>query len=119
MTTPATQFLNQTVTIQIDRPLGSRHPQWGNIYPLNYGYVPGVEAADGNELDAYVLGVYEPLATFTGRCTAVVHRLNDNEDKLILVPEGQDYTDDQIRALIEFQERHFQFTIIRHTEVGG
>ncbi len=119
MTTSATQFLNQLVTVRIDRPLGSRHPQWNSIYPLNYGYVPGTEAPDGDELDAYVLGVFEPINTFTGRCTAVLHRLNDDDDKLILVPEGQDYTDDQILALVEFQERFYQSTIIRSERVSG
>ncbi|MGN1419691.1 MAG: hypothetical protein ACI4W6_10210 [Acutalibacteraceae bacterium] len=32
-------FLDQTVTVQIDRPLGSRHPEHNYIYPLNYGYL--------------------------------------------------------------------------------
>jgi len=101
------------VAVQIDRPLGSPHPQHGFVYLLNYGYVPGVLAADGEELDAYVLGVFEPLDTFTGRCTAVIHRLDDDDDKLILVPNGRDYTDDQICALVEFQERFFQSVLVR------
>jgi len=110
---PANTFLGQTVTVQIDRPLGSLHPQHGFVYLLNYGYVPGVLAADGEELDAYVLGVFEAVDTFTGRCTAVIHRLNDDDDKLILVPNGRDYTDDQISALVEFQERFFQSVLVR------
>ncbi|MCB8984203.1 MAG: inorganic diphosphatase [Ardenticatenaceae bacterium] len=109
----ASSFIGRVVTVQIDRPLGSRHPEHGFIYPLNYGYVPGVLAADGEELDAYVLGVFEPTATFTGRCTAVIHRLNDRDDKLILVPDGREYTNDQIRALVEFQERFFVSEIRR------
>ena len=49
--------------------------------------MPGVPAPDGSDLDAYVLGVFKPLKEFTGRCIGVVHRTDDDDDKLILVPE--------------------------------
>jgi inorganic pyrophosphatase len=106
-------FLNHIVAVEIDRPLGSRHPEHGFIYPINYGYVPGTFAPDGESLDAYVLGVFDPIETFTGRCLAIVHRLDDDDDKLIIVPEGRQYSDDQIQALIEFQERFFKSIIVR------
>jgi len=105
---PATDYLGQTVRIKIDRPLGSRHPQHGFYYPVNYGFVPGVMAPDGEELDAYVLGVFEPLEAFAGRCIAVIHRLDDDDDKLVLAPPGVDYSTAQVLALTEFQERFFQ-----------
>ena len=97
----------------MDRPLGSKHPKNGLIYPVNYGYVPGTTAPDGEELDAYLLGVFEPVDEFTGKCIAYIHRTNDDDDKLIIVPEGVEYTDDQINALTEFQERFFKHEIIR------
>ena len=97
----------------MDRPLGSKHPKHGLIYPVNYGYVPGTTAPDGEELDAYLLGVFEPMDEFTGKCIAYIHRTNDDDDKLIIVPEGIEYTDDQINALTEFQERFFKHEIIR------
>lgn len=106
-------YLGKTVTIKIDRPLGSKHPKHGFIYPVNYGYVPGTTAPDGEELDAYLLGVFEPVDEFTGKCIAYIHRTNDDDDKLIVVPEGVEYTDDQINALTEFQERFFKHEIIR------
>ncbi len=109
----AKTFLGKTVSVQIDRPLGSRHPRHGFVYPVNYGCVPGVPAPDGEELDAYVLGVFEPLSRFEGRCIAVVHRTDEDDDKLVVVPEGRSYTDDQIRALTEFQERFHASVIIR------
>ena len=105
-------FLGRNVTAVIDRPLGSRHPVWGFIYPINYGYVPNTVSTDGEPLDVYVLGVFEPLKEFTGRCIAVIHRV-DGDDKLVLVPEGKNYTDEQIGALTEFQERFFRSTIVR------
>ncbi len=111
--TPPRDFLNHTVSVKIDRPLGSRHPQHGFIYPVNYGYVPNTPAPDGDDLDAYMLGVFDPVETFTGHCIAIVHRLNDNDDKLIIVPEGKQYSDEQIQALIEFQERFFKSIIVR------
>ncbi len=110
-----TDFLHQTLTINIDRPLGSKHPTHDFIYPLNYGYVPNTIAPDGEELDAYVLGVFEPVQHFTGKCIAVLHRLDDDDDKLILVPQHKQYTNEQIRALTEFQERFFTSVIHRST----
>lgn len=106
-------FLGKTVSIRIDRPLGSRHPKHGFLYLLNYGYVPGVLAPDGEDLDAYVLGVFGPVQQFEGRCIAVIHRLDDDDDKLVLVPEGEQYTDEQILALTEFQERFFTPVVLR------
>ena len=110
---PPTQFIGATVTIKIDRPLGSPHPEWGFIHSVNYGYLPGVIAPDGEELDAYLLGVFEPVAEFTGICIAVVHRRDDPDDKLVVVPEGVDYSDEQIMALTEFIERYYQSEVIR------
>lgn len=109
----ATAFLGQLVTAQIDRPLGSHHPTHGFIYMLNYGYVPGTLAPDGEALDAYIIGAFEPLVTFTGRCIAVIQRLDDDDDKLVLTPDGKAYTNDQISALTEFQERFFHSVIHR------
>lgn len=81
------KYLNKTLEIKIDRPMGSKHPKHGFIYPVNYGYVPNTVSGDGEELDAYVLGVYEPLENFVGKCIAIIHRTNDNDDKLIIVPK--------------------------------
>lgn len=110
----ATDFLGKDVTIFIDRPLGTVHPEHQDIhYPINYGYVPNIMGKDQEELDAYLLGVFIPLETFTGKCIAVIHRTNDQDDKLIVVPQDKTYSDEQIQALTEFQERFFTSVIIR------
>jgi len=106
-------FINTVVTVKIDRPLGSRHPTHGFVYLLNYGYVPDTIAPDGEPIDAYVLGNFDPIEEFTGRCIAIVHRLDDDDDKLIVVPKDRRYTDGQIQALVEFQERFFTSIIQR------
>ena len=111
--TASDDFLNHTVSGKIDRPLGSRHPQHGFIYSVNYGYVPNTPASDGDDLDAYVVGVFDPIETFTGRCIAIVRCLDDDDDKLIIAPEGRQYSDEQIQALTEFQERFFRSIIVR------
>ena len=80
------EFLNKEVNVCIDRKIGSRHPKWNFIYPLNYGYVPNTLNTDGEEIDCYVLGVFEPIDRFNGKCIAIIHRLNDDDDKLIIVP---------------------------------
>ena len=106
-------YLEKEVTIEIDRQLGSRHPKHGFMYMLNYGYIPNTISGDGEELDAYLLGEYEPVEKSSGKVIAVIHRTNDDDDKLIVSKEGRDYSDDQIRALTEFQERFFESEIIR------
>ena len=83
------------------------------FYLTNYGYIPNTISGDGEELDAYVLGVFDPIDNFKVKCIAVVQRLDDNDDKLIVVPEGKTYTNEQIDSLIEFQERFFKHRIIR------
>ena len=106
-------YLGKIINVKIDRKFGSKHPKHGFIYPLNYGYIPNTISGDGEELDAYVLGVFEPVDNFEGKCIAIIHRTNDNEDKLIVVPESKNYTDEQIEALVEFQERFFEHVIVR------
>ena len=107
------EYIGKIIDVKIDRPMGSKHPKHGFIYPVNYGYVPNTISGDGEELDCYVLGIFEPVETFTGKCIAIIHRTNDNDDKLIIVPDGKEYTDDAIKALTEFQERFFESEIIR------
>ncbi len=99
--------------VQMDRPLGSLHPRHGFLYPINYGFVPDTLSPDGAELDAYVLGVPEPLSAFTGQCLAVIHRTNDDDDKLVVCAAGQAYTDSEIRSATRFQEQFFNFVILR------
>ena len=107
-------YIGKIVNVKIDRPIGSIHPDYPNhIYLVNYGYVPGTISGDGEELDCYVLGIFKPILEFTGKCIAVIHRTNDNDDKLIIVPEEKEYSDDAIEALIEFQEKFFEHEIIR------
>ena len=109
----ATQYLNQEVEVDIDRPLGSTHPKHGFVYEVNYGFVPNTIAPDGEAIDAYVLGINEPIKDFRGICIALIHRLNDDDDKLIVVSRGAIYTDEMIRAKTNFQEQYFESEIVR------
>ena len=109
----ATDYLGKNVSIVIDRKLGTKHPKHGFIYMVNYGYVPNTVSGDGEELDAYLLGVFEPIEEFLGKVIAVIHRTNDNDDKLVVVPNDREYSDEAIRALTEFQEQYFESVIIR------
>lgn len=107
------QFLGQLVTVKIDRPLGSKHPKHGYAYPVNYGFVPDTKSPDGEELDAYVLVINTPLEIFTGRCIAVIHRLDDDDDKIVVVPDGQALSDEEINSATFFQEQYFKSNILR------
>lgn len=103
--------LGKPIKIKIDRPMGSKHPKHNFIYPINYGYVPGVMGGDGEELDAYLLGVYEPVEEYEGRLIGIIHRDDDVEEKLVVAPKT--YTAEQIMALVEFQERWFASRVVK------
>ena len=109
----STDFLGKIVTVKMDRPIGTKHPKHGFIYPINYGFIPNTISGDGEELDAYILGPTVPLDTFTGRCTAIIHRTNDDDDKLIVVPDGHNPTDKEIEEKTKFQEQWYTHIIIR------
>lgn len=105
-------MIGQIVQVTIDRPLGTYHPKHKDLlYPVNYGYIPGVIAADGEEQDAYVLGVGEPVAEFTGRVVAIIHRFDDIEEKWVVAPDGASFTKDEIMREVAFQEQFFQTEI--------
>lgn len=102
----------KTVTVTVDRPLGTFHPKHKNLfYHVNYGYVEGIFAADGEEQDAYILGIDKPLKEFTGELVAIVHRLNDVEDKWVVAPKSMTFTAAEIEKQVNFQEKYFEHTV--------
>ncbi len=105
------EFLGKKVEIIIDQAFGTIYE--GAIYSLNYGYVPGTIAPDGEGLDAYFLDSKEPLKKAEGVCIAIIHRLEDDDDKLILAKEGAEYSDSEIEELVNFREKYFKHIIIR------
>ena len=107
------QFLGKEVEVIFDRPLGSKHPKHGFTYEVNYGYLEGVKAPDGENLDAYYLGTDQSLQKVKGVVKAIVHRVEDDDDKLVVMPKDVSMTDDEIDRSIHFQERWFKHQILR------
>lgn len=106
-------IIGATVTVTVDRPLGSYHPEYKDMYyPINYGYIKGVMAPDGEEQDAYILGVNEPVKKFTGKIIAIVRRKDDIEEKWVVVPDGVTFSKEEIRRQIHFQEQYFDSEIV-------
>lgn len=104
------ELIGKEVHVVVDRPIGYQH---GDIvYPINYGYIPGIIAGDGEEQDAYILGVNEPIAEFDGQVVAAICRKNDCEDKLVVAPVGSVYHQGQIAEAVHFQEQYFDTRII-------
>lgn len=99
------KVMAKEVHVVVDRPIGYQHGDI--IYPINYGFIPGIIAGDGEEQDAYILGVDEPLAEFDGQVIAVIRRKNDCEDKLVVAPMGSVYHQGQIAEAVHFQEQFF------------
>lgn len=103
------EMLGKSVHVIIDRPIGYIHQ--GIRYPINYGYIPGLIAGDGEEQDVYILSVSQPLAAFDGRVIGAVRRKNDREDKLVAAPEGMIFHQGQIAGAVHFQEQYFSYTV--------
>ena len=106
-------MIGKIVKVIVDRPIGSVHPKYNDlIYSVNYGYVPGVFAPDGEEHDAYVLGIDKPITEFVGKVIAIIHRLNDIEDKWIVAPENVSFSKEEIENSVAFQEMFFDTEIV-------
>lgn len=106
-------MIGNIVTVTVDRPMGSFHPEHPDLYyPINYGYIDGIIAPDGEEQDVYILGVDKAVDTFTGRVIAIIHRLDDTEDKWVVCPKNMNFTKEEILNYVEFQERFFTIEII-------
>lgn len=107
--------IGQIVSGTVDRPLGSVHPQYPKIkYPLNYGYIDGLYAGDGEEQDVYIFGTDEPLEYFEGKVIGVFHRFNDVEDKWIVSIGDGAYSNEKILGDIAFQEQFFYGKLYRN-----
>ena len=102
-------YLGQTVTIDIDRPIGYIHHKGEKtlVYPINYGYIPGVLGGDGEELDVFLMGVDHPVQTYTGVIIGIVYRADDVEDKLVMAPEGMDFSAEEMTKAVYFQEKYY------------
>lgn len=106
-------MIGKYVNVTVDRPLGTHHPKHASIvYNVNYGYVEGIVAPDGDYQDAYILGVNEPVKEFYGKIIAIIHRLDDVEDKWVVAPDNVSFTKDEIMELVNFQEKYFKSEII-------
>ena len=103
-------FFGKAVHITVDRPMGCSHH--GIQYPVNYGYIPGIIAGDGEEQDAYILGVSVPLTEFDGLVIGAAVRRDDAEDKLIAAPAGIAFSEAEIAAMLHFQEQYFDSFIL-------
>lgn len=108
------QLLGKSVHVIIDRPIGYDHN--GLIYPVNYGYIPGILAGDGEEQDIYILGIGKPVLEFDGIVIGAVLRRDDMEDKLIASPEGMRFSREEMAEAVLFQEQYFDACIVTRPE---
>lgn len=105
-------FIGQELEVVVDRPLGSKHPKHDFVYPINYGYIPDTCAWDGEEVDAYILGIPMAIETYKGVCIAIIHRKDDNECKLVVVPVDTVFTSEEIAEQVRFQEQRFDSEVV-------
>ena len=105
-------LLGKMVTVVIDRPMGSAHPRHPDmVYPVHYGYIPGIFAEDGEEQDVYLLGVDQPVREYQAQVIGIIHRRDDVEDKLVAAPAWMYFTKEEIEAAVWFQERYFDSVV--------
>ena len=105
-------MIGKVVKVTVDRPMGSYHLKHKDMYyPINYGYIEGIMAPDGEEQDAYILGVNNPVKEFTGKVIAIIHRFDDVEEKWVVAPEDVSFLKEEIEEMVHFQEQYFQSEI--------
>jgi len=102
----------QKLKVKVDRPIGYKD-DFDNVYPINYGYIPGIIGGDGEEQEVYILSntVKGPIDEFIGKLIAIVHRNDDVEEKWVVTSEDEKYTKEQIREQIHFIEQWFDSDI--------
>lgn len=106
-------MIGKIVTVTIDRPMGTYHPEYPDMYyPINYGYIKGIIASDEENQDAYILGVEYPLDEFSGTIIAIIQREDDIEDKWVVVPTGMNFSKDEIIRQVHFQEKYFNSKVV-------
>lgn len=107
-------MIGKVVRVIVDRPLGSYHPTHKDIYyPINYGYIEGIIAPDGEEQDAYILGVHSAVKEFTGKVIAVIHRDDDVEEKWVVAPDNMNFSEEEIMEQVAFQEQYFKSRVVK------
>ena len=105
-------MIGEIVTVTIDRPLGSYHPKHCDLYyPINYGFVEGIIGGDGEYQDAYILGINTAIKSFTGKVIAIIHRLDDTEDKWVVAPCDMSFSKEEIENALHFQEQYFESVV--------
>ena len=98
----------------VDRPIGSTHPKHSDmIYPINYGYIEDFIAPDSEGEDVYILGSLKPIDRFKGKVIAIVERINDFENKLVVSLDNKDYSIEEIEEKVNFQEKYYKHRIIK------
>ena len=98
--------LAATHPIVIDRPKGKPHPRYPDfIYPLDYGYVEGTTAADGNGMDVWI-GSNETRQLTGILCTFDTLK-RDAEIKLLLGCSADD-----IETIFKFYEARMRVLYI-------
>lgn len=107
--------LGKTVRVIVDRPKGSAHPEHPDmIYEVSYGYVEnGKIQPDGEAVDVYILSENAPMDVYTGTVTALIHRRDDDEDKLVVTSEDVRPTWEEIRKKTHFCEQYFNSVVYK------
>ena len=106
-------LIGDIVKVTVDRPLGSFHPEHKDMYyPVNYGYIKGIIAPDGEEQDAYIIGEESPVEEFTGKVIAIIHRRDDVEEKWVVAPSELCFTKEEIWEKVFFTEQYYDSEII-------
>ncbi|MBI5410284.1 MAG: hypothetical protein HZA14_13055 [Nitrospirae bacterium] len=101
------------VVVFVDKPMGSKHPRFGWTYPINCGYVRRACTIHGDTLSVYILGVDRPINIFSGKAIAVVYRRTETTYRLVVAPDGIDFSDNEIEKAIEFENEKHNRLILR------
>ena len=107
--------LVRTCQVVTDRPKGTAHPRYPEyIYPVDYGYLEGITAADGHGIDIWV-GTLEPKEIVGILCTVDMVK-RDSEVKSLY-----GCTPEEVGKILRVQNEKGMRAILvpRHNESEG
>jgi inorganic pyrophosphatase len=117
------KFIGNKYEVTIERPIGFEHSKDGVDfkYSVNYGYIKGITADDGEDIDVYIVGPtipYDIGSTIECLIIGISYRVDDNENKLIGVPSwyckelNEEFSADYLIKAVHFREKYYDSYII-------
>lgn len=106
-------YLGKNVTVIVDRPYGSLDLRSDGEMTCNCGYVQQpVTMEDNDDIEARIVGIYEPRESFTGTVIGIIYHKEDSHMHLIVAPPAWTINRNEIITQIGMVEQYYHTRMI-------